>query len=91
MLLFILNTIPAVGTDFMDFSIPEQLTFDESTDRLPVTITIIDDSILESTEDFFAMLATSDAAVNFNPQQATINILEDNDGKSISLLYYQST
>ena len=64
----------------MDFNVPVQLTFDGNTDRLPVTITIIDDSILENTEDFFAVLATSDAAVSLSPEQATINILEDNDG-----------
>ncbi len=57
------------------------LQFDQNTLTVTVTVTIIDDAILENVENFFGNLVTSDGAVDLGPATATVNILEDGDGK----------
>ena len=71
------------GKDF-DILTLAMLEFNELATKLPVTIAINDDSILENTEDFFSILNTSDPAVTLAPQQATINIMEDGDGTYVT-------
>lgn len=69
--------------DFIDPG-PHTLRFDNSTTRAEVHITIKDDDILESNENFFGNLATlDDTAVILNPGHIEIIIVEDNDGKSM--------
>lgn len=79
MILYCTRLIAAVGNDFIGFSVPVPLVFDGATTTLPVTITIIDDSVLENNEHFLSLLRTDDPTVVLDPQQATINIQEDND------------
>ena len=60
------------------------VTFDVSTTRRSVLISVVDDNIQESLEQFFVRLSQSntgtDVDVELNPAQATIDIV-DNDGK----------
>ena len=72
--------------DFVDPVTPIPLLFDAITTSIPVTVIINDDAILENNEDLFSLLSTTDAAVNLIPQQATITIVEDNDGNCVSYL-----
>ncbi len=57
------------------------LQFDQDTPTVTVTVTIIDDAILENVENFFGNLVTSDSAVDLGPDTATVNILEVRDGE----------
>ncbi len=68
------------GLDFVDPG-PITLQFDGSSTNRTVRITIIDDAILEDNESFFGNLATTDAAVTVDPDEAEATIIEDNDGK----------
>ena len=58
------------------------LNFAPATTRIEVTIPIVDDDIVESVENFFAMLAleTVGANVIVDPARTQINIV-DNDSK----------
>ena len=63
----------AVSVDF---------TFDPGNSRRCVDVSIVDDDILEATENFFGDLTTTDPAVTLNPDRAQVDINEDpNDGK----------
>lgn len=59
------------------------MTFDVSTTRRSVLISVTDDNIQEGLEQFFVRLSRSDTGtdvdVELNPAQATIDII-DNDG-----------
>ncbi len=68
------------GLDFVDPG-PITLQFDGSSTSRTVRITIIDDAIVEDDESFFGNLATTDAAVTVDPDEAEATIIEDNDGK----------
>ena len=58
------------------------LQFDASTTSQTVMVTIVNDDILENSETFSGNLMTSDSAVNFVFQMATVTILEEaGDGK----------
>ena len=68
--------------DFQDTGdIP--LQFDSVTTTITVRIIIKDESVLENDESFCGDLATTDSAVNLNPDTAEITIIEDNDGMCI--------
>ena len=61
----------------------EDLTFDGSTNRNCVTVTITDDDILEDTENFIGTLTTTDSSVTLTPDRAQVNIFEDSiDGEN---------
>ena len=58
------------------------LQFTNTTRRLPIRIDIVNDNILENTENFFGNLRTSDVSVDLSPRQTEIQILEEpRDGK----------
>lgn len=63
----------------MDFNVSVLLEFDENTTEHSVRVNILDDSFLEDTENFFALLTTSNPEIIIFPENATICIL-DNDG-----------
>ena len=65
---------PMVGADYSDVTV--ELTFDENTTEACVDISIIDDDIVEDTEDFSVTLATDDSAVMLEPDSAIVNILD---------------
>ena len=71
-----------------------ELTFDSTTDRACVTIVIIDDDLLESTEEFQLLLRTDDDSVILDPVAAVVSI-SDTDGMandlSITIDTYQSS
>ena len=73
--------------DFVSIS-GAALQFDQNTLTVMVTVTIVDDAILENTENFFGNLITSDSAVDLGPDSATVNILEIGDGKEKKKLQY---
>ena len=60
------------------------LQFDENTQSNSVTVTIIDDDIVENVEDFFAALMTTDSAVDLAPNMTTVNIIDLDDGKPLA-------
>ena len=66
----------------IDFIDPGRVTlqFSNQTTSQTVRIVIEDDDILENDENFFGNLATLDGSVILDPEQAEVNILEDNDG-----------
>ena len=66
------STVPA------DFNaVSDQLfTFSPSTSSNDVTVTIIDDDIVENSEFFFGNLSTTDGAVNLDPSAARVTISE---------------
>ena len=71
---------PAAPSDYDAVTV--QLTFDAVNDRRCVDVTIVDDSIVENTENFFGNLMTLDPGVRLSPDRAEIQIFEDpNDGK----------
>ena len=57
------------------------LTFTPGVNSLTVSVPIIDNGILEDTEQFFGDLSTSDPDVDLRPQRTTIRITDD-DGKN---------
>ena len=84
-----LNLLPLNAIDFTfpapgDYtSVTQLLTFTPSTTQLSVSIPIIDDNVVESTEAFISQLTgliPSDAAVILSPNEAVIQII-DNDRK----------
>ena len=56
------------------------LTFTPGVNSLTVSVPIIDDGILEDTEQFFGDLNTSDPDVDLRPQRTTIIIVDDGNG-----------
>lgn len=63
------------------------LTFSPTTSRIPVTVVIEDDDVIESLENFFATLtlfrSPPGSDVELNPTEAEISIT-DNEGKPVS-------
>ena len=59
--------------------------------NVSITVTIFDDSILESTENFLVNLSDpqSQSGVSIMPSTAKVNII-DNDGKLIDFKIYSS-
>ena len=78
----------AVPSDYDSVS-NELLTFSPDVTRLPVIITIVDDDIVESVENFFAdlNLTTTGADVELRPEQTEIRI-RDNDGKYLGKTFH---
>ena len=83
-------SVTTAGLDYIDIS-PVPLQFDEINTVETLIITVIDDSILENDESFFGLLSSDDSAVILSPQQATITIVEDNDGTPHSIALYNNT
>ena len=51
-----------------------------------MNVPIINDDILEDTENFFASLTTTDSGVTLNPDRAQVDIIEDPDDGEIEPL-----
>ena len=68
--------------DFQSLQGGLALQFDELLIQNQVSVTIINDNILEGEERFFVLLITNDAFVDFGNNNATIIIVDDGDGKS---------
>jgi len=68
----------ATSTDPADFVAlaGEVLEFNATTLSQTITVTIVNDNILESDEDFFALLDTTNSAVTLDPRTATAVIQE---------------
>ena len=68
----------ATSTDPADFNAlsDEKLTFSPSTSSNEVTVTIIDDDIVENSEFFYGNLSTADSAINLDPSAARVTISE---------------
>lgn len=85
------SSIAAVdGRDYLGF-IDRLLRFEPSVDELPLTVELLDDSIVEFTEELRVVLQPGDgeAGVQFpRGQQSTIRILDDNDCKHLRNLVY---
>ena len=64
------------------------LTFTPGVNSLTVSVPIIDNAILEDTEQFFGDLSTSDPDVDLRPQRTTIRIADD-DGTGITHKIYK--
>lgn len=64
--------------DYID--IVSELTLDGSTARSCANVTVLDDDILEPTEELVVMLTEDDTRVNVDRDQAIVQIT-DNDGK----------
>ena len=65
------------------------ITFSSSVSNVSVSVTIFDDSILESTENFLVNLVDpqSQTGISTMPSSANVNIV-DNDGKLIDFRIY---
>ena len=65
-------------------AVARTITFSSTVSTVSVTVTIIDDGILESTENFLVYLADPQSltGVSIMPSIANVNIM-DNDGKLI--------
>ena len=65
-------------------AVTRTITFSSSVSTVSVTVTIFDDSILESTENFVGNLTDpqSQTGISLTPSIANVNIM-DNDGKLI--------
>lgn len=46
-----------------------------------ITISVVEDEIVENDETFSIALSSSDSTVTFNSTQATVTILDDEDSK----------
>ena len=71
----------AAPSDYTATSV--DLTFTPGVNSLTVSVPIIDNGILEGTEQFFGDLSTSDPDVDLRPQRTTIKITDD-DGNFIT-------
>ena len=60
--------------------INSELTFDAATSSQNVTISIVEDDIVEGSETIIVTLTSTDPAAIINPSNGSITI-EDNDGK----------
>ena len=56
------------------------LTFNTTTSSQTVTIPILEENIVEGSENIIVTLTSTDSAAILNPQSASVTI-EDNDGK----------
>ena len=65
----------------MDYVVTSSdLTFNAATSSQTVTISILEDSLVEGSETVIVTLTSADPAVILNPSTASVTI-EDNDGK----------
>ena len=71
------HTAAAVATDDYTAIVSLPLMFDANDTFQTVRIIITDDSIVEFTEHFFAFLTTVDPFVDLMPDEARVNILDD--------------
>ena len=70
----------------MDYTFTSNdLPFNATMSSETVTIPIIEDTIVESSETIIVTLISADPAAILNPQSATVTI-EDNDGKQLYML-----
>ena len=81
LLLFSISLSADVDYDNIPPSEAVELVFDPSNSERSVTISIIDDTLLERVEFFFGELTTTFSTVILDPRQANISIIDD-DGKS---------
>ena len=61
-------------------SVSMELTFNSGDTNQTVTIPIVGDNVVESTESFSVSLTTGDSAVNLSPSTTTVTI-QDDDSK----------
>ena len=83
----------ATSTDPTDFNAvsDELFTFSPSTSSNEVTVTIINDDIVENSEFFFGNLSTTDGAVNLDPSAARVTISEtEGDDSKFSILHFRT-
>ena len=78
----------AAPSDYTATSV--DLTFTPGVNSLTVSVPIIDNGILEGTEQFFGDLSTSDPDVDLQPQRTTIRIADD-DGKFLFSIHCDSS
>ena len=71
-----LSLFPA-GSDYTAITMP--ITFEAGSTRTTVNVQIIDDNVVESEEDFTAVLSSSESNVMIGENTATVSVL-DNDG-----------
>ena len=65
----------------MDYVVTSSdLTFNAATSSQTVTVSILEDSLVEGSETVIVTLTSADPAVILNPSTASVTI-EDNDGK----------
>ena len=75
----ILHTFPVPIVDGSDYlGVTQSLTFDDGTTSITISISIIDNDVLEDNEEFFGQLATSvdSNVVMLEPASTTIEILD---------------
>ena len=91
MVFFFTTDGSATSSDPMDFTavINEPVVFSPSTSTNEVTVTIVDDDIVENSEFFYGNLSTTDGAVNLGPSatRVTISETEGDDSKFLILLF----
>ena len=67
-------------TDPLDYpAITTELTFDPDNSRACVSIGLVDDSLLELTEEFQVSLSTDEEQIIVSPERAVVSII-DTDG-----------
>ena len=70
-------TISAAPVDYDGTNL--DFVFDADNSIHCVNVSIVDDEILEDTENFFGTLTTTDSAVLLIPDEAEVEIIEDPD------------
>ena len=83
-LLLILAITSGAGVDFND--VTTTLQFNSGTNRQCVDIPVVNDTVLENDEDFFAVLNSTDSSVIVSPDTARV-VIEDNDRESSGMVY----
>ena len=73
----ILLSLPPAGSDYT--AITMSVTFESGSTRATVNVQITDDNVVESEEDFTAVLSSSESNVMIGENTATVSVL-DNDG-----------
>lgn len=78
------------GRDYVGFS-GMLLRFEPSVDELQLTVDLLDDSVVELTEELLVVLQPGDGETGVlfpRRQQSTVRILDDNDCKHLRNLVY---
>ena len=70
-------SLPPAGSDYTAITMP--VTFEAGSTRATVNVQITDDNVIESEEDFTAVLSSSESNVMIGENTATVSVL-DNDG-----------
>lgn len=87
----VFSTIAAVdGQDYVGFT-DRLLRFEPSVDQMQFTVNLLDDSVVEFTEELQVVLQPGDGerGVKFpSGQRSTIRILDDSDCKHLKNLVY---